>query len=235
LIKNINPLLKSILKHIAATALIGALTACAMPQRVGSSPAAVEQAHDQEVYTDLIRGMLAQGQYYAALAHIQEQQSKDGRSDELTYLEAEARRKLGQSAPAEKLYDSLLHGEYAGQAEHGLGLLYADQDLNRSIGHLRAAVQRRPTDAEARNDLGYALMMAGRYGEALPEIATAVELEPAGDKARNNLIILLFASGDDAGARRVATQSQVPAATLARLHQQAQSLSSRTAAKRGGR
>jgi Flp pilus assembly protein TadD len=200
------------------------LSACALPHPVirDEPPAAVTP--DREVYTDLIRGMLQQGQFYAALAHIQEQQVKQGGSDELTYLEAEARRKLGQPAAAEALYQSLLRSDYAGQAEHGLGLLYADRDLGAAVQHLRTAVQRRPTDIDARNDLGYALMMSGRYSEALPELATAVELDRGSDKARNNLIVLLILSGDEAGVRRVVADAQVPAATLARLRQQAQSL-----------
>jgi Flp pilus assembly protein TadD len=188
---------------------------------------------EREVYTDLIRNMLAQEQYYAALAHIQEQQRLIGNTPELRYLEGETRRKLGQAPAAEVLYRGLLRSPMAAQAYHGLGLLYAERDLGKSIEFLRESSSRRPTDAEVRNDLGYALMSAGRYHEALPELATAVELDPAG-KARNNLIMLLLLSGDEAGASRVARDAGVNAETLKRLRQQAQHLKSRNPAS-GGR
>lgn len=238
----------SILKNIAwGSGLL--LQACALPQPVdeeardfsitaprgsaAGSEAARERESGREVYSDLIRGMLKQRQFYAALAHIQEQQRALGGAPpaELRLLEAEARRELGQHAHSERLYRGLLTSAYDAEAYHGLGLLYAPRDLDQAVGHLRQAVQRRPTSVEARNDLGYALMLAGRYTEALPEFATAIELDPAGDKARNNLVILLLLTGDEAGVKRVTAEAQLPAETLARLRKQAQSLK----VNRGGR
>lgn len=177
-----------------------------------------------EVYTDLIRRMIEQQQYYAALAHIQEQQVRSGNSDELRYLEAEARRQLGQADAAEKLYRGLLRGGHAARAYRGLGLLSVQRDLPAAVELFREAVKRAPTDVDIRNDLGYALMLAGRYREALPEIATAVELDPESVKARNNLIVLLMLSRDEAGVKRVAEAGDVPAKTIAQLRRQAERL-----------
>ena len=112
----------------------------------------------------------------------------------------------------------------AAQAHHGLGLLHASHDAARAIAHLREAARRGPTDADVRNDLGYALLRAGRYPEALPELATAVELAPASEKARNNLLLLLIARGDEAAVDRVVREAAVPAATVSRLRQQARAL-----------
>jgi len=193
------------------------------------------RATGDAVYTDLIRSMLAQQQYYAALAHIQQQQRSSGNSDELRFLEAEAHRQLGQIADAEKLYRMLLKGNYASRAYRGLGLLYVNRNLNAAIQFLRESVQRAPTDVESRNDLGYALMLAGRYQEALPEIATAVELDGNSSKARNNLIILLILSGDEAGVKRIVGAGDVKADTLAQLRKQAQTLKARTAIIRGAK
>lgn len=212
---------------IATAAVTGA---CAMPQRV-DAPAAAEaagtpgdQGMDQGVYGDLIRSMLQQEQYYAALAHVQQRQRSAGNRDDLRYFEAEARRGLGQVAVADALYRSLLRSKMAPQAYHGLGLLHAGADLPRAIGYLREAAKRVPTDADIRNDLGYALLRARRYAEALPELATAVELAPDSDKARNNLLLLLLATGDDGAVARVAREAAVPAATISRLRQQALAL-----------
>lgn len=192
------------------------------------APADLEST-DKSMHVDLIRKMLDQEQYYAALAHIQQQQRSSGNSDELRYLEAEAQRQLGDDAAAEKLYRNLLRGRLAGDAYHGLGLLYAPRNLATSVQYLREAAQRRPTDAKVRNDLGYALLRAGRYAEAMPELSTAVELDPANDKARNNLVLLLMVTRDEEGVRRVVEQAGITPETVARLRSDAQALQARAA------
>src|SRR3546814_6584484 len=87
--------------------------------------------------------MLNQQQYYAALAHIQQQQRVSGNNDQLRYLEAEAHRQLGQASQAEALYRGLLNGKLAADAYHGLGLLYARRDLGASVQYLREATRRK--------------------------------------------------------------------------------------------
>lgn len=202
------------------------LGACAGPTRVGGGSNVRERnsADDEVVHTDLIRGMLAKRQYYAALAHIDEEKRSSGSTRELKLLEAEARRQLGQGPQAEKLYKDLLKTEYDGEAEHGLGLIYAGRDLNIAVQHLRLAVQRRPTEGTFRNDLGYALMVSGRYKEALPEFATAVELNQNDQLSRNNLITLLLVTKDENRAKQVARDSGVSDDELAGLRRKAQSL-----------
>jgi Flp pilus assembly protein TadD len=231
--------------HIIGALLILLGSACAMPARLDGPPrpsreklaapeAAVPaspevqaaRAETEVIHTDLIRSMLAQGQYYAALAHVEAQKGAQPVSPGLRLLEAEARRKLGQNAEAVALYTSLLRGPEAAPAHHGLGLVYAgNQQLGPAVQHLQQAVRLRPTDVEFRNDLGYALMIAGRYPEALTQLATAVELDPDGSRSRNNLILLLLVTGDEARAVQLARDSGLNASALAGLRAQAQSLS----------
>jgi Flp pilus assembly protein TadD len=189
-----------------------------------SGDAAAEKTENQaphlkegEIHADLIRQMLSNGQYYAALAHI-EDQKRSGGSDELTLLEADARSHLGQQAQADALYRKLLTTKYAGQAYHGLGLLYAATDLDGAIRNLRIAVERVPTDVDFRNDLGYALMEAGRYTEAMPQLSTAAELAPSQVKSRNNLIILMMLVGNETAVQRLA-QGQGSMMTPERMQQ----------------
>ena len=213
-----------------AIALVAALLcACAAPQRLDAPASAPRDrsAHtvDREVYADLIRSMLDQGQYYAALAHVQQRRAAGGGDrNELAYLEAEARRGLGQIEAADALYQSLLRSRLAGPAYHGLGLLHAGTEPARAIAFLREASRLRPTDADLRNDLGYALLGSGRYREALHELATAVELAPESAKARNNLLLLMMMQGDEAAVTRIAREAAVPPETVARLRQQARAL-----------
>jgi len=205
--------------------LLLVLTACAGPVRSGDSSVRERSSRDDGVvHIDLIRGMLAKQQYYAAVAHIEDQKRTSGSTRELKLLEAEARRQLGQGTQAEKLYRELLGTEYVADAEHGIGLLYAKRDLNSAVQHLRVAVQRKPTQVTFRNDLGYALMVSGRYKEALPELATAVELDQSNQLSRNNLITLLLITKDETRAKQVARNSGVSDEELAGLRRKAQTL-----------
>ncbi|TAJ50618.1 MAG: tetratricopeptide repeat protein [Nevskiaceae bacterium] len=207
-------------------ALVG-LNACTglrtLDNPIGSGKSEASSS-EAALYLDAVRSLMAQGQFYAALAHIQEDRRAHGDSPELRLLEADARRNLGQPREAEALYRGLLNGPQAGAAKHGLGRLYASRDLATAIRYLREASLLRPTDVDVRNDLGYALMQAGRYREAKPELATAAELAPGEAKGRNNLLILLILMRDEAAVRRIADQSGLDATALARLRAQAQSL-----------
>lgn len=242
----INKMSEFIKKAQIAGLLLCLLTnACAVPARVdapgvlaGEKLAAPEaatadsperaaaRAETEVLHTDLIRSMLAQGQYYAALAHIEAQKTAQPVSPGLRLLEAEARRKLGQAPEAAALYTSLLRTPVAAPAHHGLGLVYAgNQQLGPAVQHLQQAVRLRPTEVEFRNDLGYALMVSRRYPEALTQLATAVELDPQSSRSRNNLILLLLVTGDETRAAQMVRESDLNTAALARLREQAQSLS----------
>lgn len=211
---------------LLACALLS-LGGCALFGESSSGPSA-SPASDTAVYTDLIRRMIDSGQYYAALAHIQQRQ-REGNNDSLRFLEAEVRRNLGQFDSAETLYRGLLNGSQSAGAYHGLGLLYASRNLNTATGYLREAARRAPTDAKIRNDLGYALLRQNRYSEALPELATAAELDPNDDQPRNNLLLLMFLRRDEKGAQKIIADAAVPADTVSRLRTQAQGMLPRNA------
>ena len=218
---------------------LAGLAACkSQPERPQSAEnydvAAADPAKVRQIKGDAVRAMLDQGQYYAALAHIEEQKQGAADSPDLIYLEAEARRHLRQREQAEALYRRLMGGPLEGKAWHGLGLLTAPSDLDAAIRSLRNASAKLPTDVEIRNDLGYALMEAGRYTEALPELSTAAELAPSQLKSRNNLIILMLLTGNQAGADQMAKQSGATPETVKQLRSQAQAIRSQQVA-RGGR
>lgn len=178
------------------------------------------------VHLTLIRDMLANGQYYAALAHIQAARQDAGPGNlQLRLLEADTRRNLGQNKHAEKLYLSLLGTAMNGQALHGLGLLRAHQgNLPQAIADLEKAAQELPTKADIRNDLGYALMQAGNYQAAFPQLSTAAELQPHAMRSRRNLIILMYLMGRPTDAARMGAKSGLDHAQLQQLEQQARTM-----------
>lgn len=216
---------------IGGTLLLGACTTQTTthqtPPDAYSPQATVQDAprlKEQEIHTDLIRQMLAQGQYYAALAHIEDAQ-RGGGNDELTVLEADARRNLGQTQQADALYHRVLENpKYSAEAYHGLGLLYVKTDPDGAIRNLQHAVKDAPTNIDFRSDLGYALMEAGRYTEAMPELSTAAELAPGQLKTRNNLIILYLLVGNDGAVRQLSQESAMTPERMRELRGIAQSI-----------
>ncbi len=227
---------RSLLTLLAVPALL--LSACAAqavrrspPPADDYQPVAADPSKVVEIRDDVIRGLLDKGQYYAALAHIDEQKQNAPNNAQLIYLEAEARRRLGQLAAADQLYRRLMGGALEGKAWHGIGLMAARNDLDGAIRALRSASTKLPTDVEIRNDLGYALMEAGRYTEALPELSTAAELAPAQLKSRNNLIILMLLSGNQEVAEQMGKQAGATAETMKRLRADAQGIRSKQAAR----
>lgn len=201
------------------------LNACALPKPVAQLDRELDEPPRGErleaVHTDLIRGMLNQGQIYAALAHIQEQENVRGQRPELRLLKAEALSMQGDRDQAERLYQGLLRSPFAGEAHHGLGLLYAEIEPSTAVGHLQQAVRHRPTNPRFRNDLGYGLMRVGDFSQAQRELATAVELDPGSQRWQGNLIILYLLTGDQARARQWIATAGVDSATEAALRRQA--------------
>lgn len=206
--------------------MVALLSACGVPRsvdRVGlpGDSASAETGDIGGVHTDLIREMLAQQQYYAALAHIEEQRNRLGNRDDLEVLRAEALARLGDRDGAESAYQGLLRGRFAAEAHHGLGLLYVETEPGTAIRHLERAVGLRPTSARMRNDLGYALMRAGRLGAAQRQLATAVELDPGNRRWANNMVLLLLVQRQDAAAGRMARQAGIDEQLLDRLRREA--------------
>ena len=210
---------------IAASAALVGCAALGFPPSDRSDPVPASEA---TLYLDAVRGLIAQGQYYAAIAHIQEDRRLHGDTAELRLLEADARRNLKQNKTSEALYQSVIRGgadgAMAAKARHGLGLLYAPVNLTAALKELREATRLKPTEPQFRSDYGYALMQSRRFAEARIELATANELAPDNIAARNNLLILLFAQGEEAAAQRLAASAAVDSTLLARLKTQAQSL-----------
>jgi len=184
---------------------------------------------NEQVHTELIRQMIDKGEFYAALAHIQDARQDHANDPLLILLEAECRRELGQTARADALYRKLLMSPQAGEAYHGLGLLYVRTDLPFSVECLQRAARRLPTNAAVRNDLGRALMESGRYTEAVVELSTSAELAPDQVKSRNNLIVLMVLMGDEAAVQRLAEQAGTSPAELQGLRIQADSIRARQA------
>ena len=184
-----------------------------------------EGASEDAVYRDLIARLLAQDKHYAALAHIEEYKLSGGNTPELMLYEARALYGLKLDGQAKALFLQLRDTRLQAEAQHGLGLIAArDGDLERATDYFIDAVRARPTDVAMRNDLGFALLRAGRFSDARLQLATALELEPDNERARSNLIVLMMISGDRQGVRELAASAGIEASELNRLRAQSERL-----------
>ncbi|MDT0636045.1 tetratricopeptide repeat protein [Spectribacter hydrogenooxidans] len=204
-----------------------------VPSRPGPPPSGPDEllsqargeAENKQLYTDLIREMMDQDRLYAAMAHLEAQEKQYGTTPELRLLRADLLRKLDQPIAAEQLYRGLLsEGQFRGRARHGLGLIYAPQDLTLAVRHLRSAVALLPTNAGIRNDLGYALLRQGEVDAAVRELATAYQLSPDQRLSRNNYIVALLIDGEERQAARIAAEHEVSGEQIKRLRERAASL-----------
>lgn len=209
------------MRRALVIALVAGLTACSAPR---AKPNGLEAEAAQQMHIEAVRGLLEQDQNYAALAHVQQAQAGRVASPILRFYEAEALRRLQRTQSAEAIYLELLKTRLAAQGHQGLGLLKADSDPSAAAGHFRKAARLAPTDPGIRNDLGYALMLAQRYPEALAEFSTAAELAPGDERSANNLIVLMVLMNDETSVRRLVADAGVDAPRLAELRRQAQSL-----------
>lgn len=188
------------------------LGACAIVPDTAEEAALRERPDRPGVHADLVRGMLQQGQYYAALAHVEElERSRRGSDHELLLLRAAALYQLDEIPAARQAYQELLRTEYAGQAHHGLALILARDQLGAAVTHFNSAVALLPTDPQIRNDLGYTLLLAGRLTEARHHLATAAELAPGSDTAKSNLVLAEFLADRPQQARLLAQRHGIPA------------------------
>ena len=142
-------------------------------------PSTVEElARPEErrvLHGELVHDMLAQGRAHAALAHLEELERQQGELDaDQRLLRAEAYYRIGETAAAAADYRSLTDGPKAGQAWHGLGRIATPTDLRAALQAFNQAVAARPTDAAVRNDLGYALLLAGRAADGCRHLYTCL-------------------------------------------------------------
>ncbi|VVD89541.1 Flp pilus assembly protein [Pandoraea communis] len=168
----------------------------------------------RELYLSMIRQMQEQGSYFASLAHIDQFRIQYGSAPDVDILRADALRETGQPDAAEQAYRTLLSGNEAAAAWHGVGLVAAQRkDYAGAAQSLREAVSRAPTEAFYLSDLGFALLNNGDTGAARVPLAQAAELRPDSRKVLSNLAVYLVVTGERSRADDMMTRAKMPQAT----------------------
>lgn len=160
-----------------------------------------------------------EGKYYAALAQLDALGSK---APSAQIARADALRRIERDVEARALYQGLLGSCVDGRAQHGLGLLAAKAgNLDAGLAYLRHARVALPMDARIRNDLGYAMLMAGDWDGAQFEFLTVLDLSPNDPLAGRNLLLLLLRQGKNEKALELAKGLGLAPAMISQLQQQA--------------
>jgi Flp pilus assembly protein TadD len=211
---------------LLAAYVIGCISGCAggslQPQ--ATAPASCESSLSPADNTRLasIEQQIADGKFYAALAQLD---SLGATSLQTDLVRAEALRRIDQNQQAKALYLKLEGSCLNGMAQHGLGLIAAREGRQAdALVHLRRARQAMPTDLRIRNDLGYALLLAGDLDAAQFEFLTVLDLNPGDAKAGRNLVLLTFKQGQPDKAQELGRKLGLDSAAMGRLQLQAQSL-----------
>lgn len=228
--KSVSPILLGLIMSLTACSQLGAKSHVKQSS-LSTSQTTCEKTGDADtsMNLDLIEQLMQSGRLYAALAHLD-----NLRSDSLyaTYLRAEILRQSNRDQEAAEYYQSLLPTCMAGEAHHGLGLIAGRKNLlNQAVEHLTLAAEKLPVNARIRNDLGYALLLQGRFEKAQREFLTALELEQDAPLAETNMMILLLATGEQAKAEAFAKKINMDTQTVTDLNEQAMTIRAQTGSR----
>lgn len=179
---------------LLAAALAAVLSTAALAQ--GSATPALDDAARRSLYLGVIDSLRGQGMTHAALAHLDSFERQNPHDPRAQVLRADCLVDLEAFAAAEAIYRALASGPVAAQAEAGLGRIQARRgQWAGAVAAFAKAVALRPTHAPYLNDLGFALLKAGRTEEARFRLRQAAELAPEDPLVRNNLQFALSVEG----------------------------------------
>ncbi|TJZ62444.1 tetratricopeptide repeat protein, partial [Chitiniphilus eburneus] len=166
------------------------LAGCATPpQQTAATPAAISPVGQEKTYLELIDGLMKQGAYHAALAHLDGFERDYGPRDGTRLLRADAERLTGEREAAATHYEALLNSPYRASALHGLALIAAPTDPARAIALLDDATRADPTRASLWNDLGFLALQQADWPRAARALGRAAELAPDQPRYQANLAL----------------------------------------------
>lgn len=188
---------------------------------------------EDKTQLEMIGKVLADGKAYAAIAFLDASKLE---LPQARLYRAHALRQTGQYEQSAQYYQALLGSCVSGLAYQGMGLLAEMQDQHEAaISYLKVASTLLPVESRVRGDYGYALMMAGDNRQALAELLTAIELDGKNRLAINNLILLMFKTGQDEKASQIASDYGITEQNLAEIRDSLGQSSLNPAAKSGQR
>lgn len=173
----------------------------------------------QTVKLDLVSQLIDEGNYYSALAHLENDDSKSPRA---LWLLAEAQRKTGLLSEAYNSYRDLSLTCMTASGHAGMAKILATRgDLDIAHQHMLEARKLAPTNADIRNDYGFILLAMQDFKAAQREFMTALQLAPGHPVALRNMIMSLVLDGDSRTAIRMAKNNGIEDAEFSSLIEKA--------------
>lgn len=177
------------------------------PGAMNSAAATTEPSKlpdEQPIFIDVIQKLENTGQYYAAIAYLDEYDRRWHVTPQTQLLRATAYRKTGRLDDSAQIYRAMLHGPLAAHAQEGLGLVEAEQGhLARALTHFHMASEISPTDVGVLNNLGYAALQARDWSLAEETLFKAGQLAPADKRVWSNIAVYMLATNHPYRAERV--------------------------------
>jgi Flp pilus assembly protein TadD len=157
----------------------------------------------RRLFLIIVDGLRQDGKSRAALAYLDGYERAYPGDRQAMLMRADCLLDIGQTAQAASLYRRLLDRSGDVAAAHaGLGqVAAANQDWRLAASEFADASSGDPANVAFLNDLGFAQMNGGAFPAAIESLRQAAELEAGNRHVRNNLILALHLSGNDAQAR----------------------------------
>lgn len=191
----------------------------------GTSRQDVEK--NPRLYLQLIVGMQAKGLYFASLAHLDAFDRHWQGNPRAALLRADALRETGYPDQASAIYQTLLRGDEAARAYHGLGIIAGRRnDRGAAIGALTSANRLDPTNTAILNDLGYLQLLDGQRDAARVNLHKATELDPKDERAGANLALLYLVEDKRERAVDIMQWYKLPEANRKQIYAKAGELAS---------
>lgn len=181
----------------------------------------------QESYLQVIAQLQGKQLWFASLAHLDVLEQRWPASERSQLLRADALRQVGETQSSRAIYERLQQGSLSAKAQHGLGLLSAqEQRFGDAVRHLVAARAQLPTDALLLSDLGYALLHTAQAQDARIPLMQAAQLQPSNTRIAGNMALYLVLFGAPEAASEWMQQHQLTSAQKVQVFEQAQKLAS---------
>ncbi|WP_373084138.1 tetratricopeptide repeat protein [Zhongshania sp.] len=178
-------------------------------------------AQAENMKLDLVSQLINEGNYYSALAHLENDSTK---SPQALWLRAEAQRKTGLLSEAYSSYRDLSLSCMTAFGHAGMAKILATRgDVSQAHQHMLKARRLAPTNSDIRNDYGFILLAHGDFKAAQREFMTALQLKPGHPVAIRNMVMSLILDGDSRTAMRMASNNGINSAEFKQLVSKANS------------
>lgn len=186
-----------LLTLVAAVALGGCRTTTSRSATEAPYQTPREAANSEDaVYLSVVRGLIDQGQYQAALAHLDEYLKGRPKDPKAWALRGEAYIRLDKLDEAQAVFVSLDRARVQPEGAFGLGQVAARRNKwDDAVANFARAAAAAPTDSRILNNYGYALLERGNWTLAYDILGRATELAPTNEQIRVNYMIAAAKAG----------------------------------------